>query len=183
MLTNESEANAARAQIESAIVRNWGRLEGILFSPSYPIDDNRSRELFIGGLLEALIAAFQEVQREHYNPFRAAIEKISIERLNAHGLYGAQLSAKVQATEVMYQQYEAVRNNGSPAQRAEGEVGKKAKGFLRIFDEWLKSVIKAAGLGDALEEIKGITEAAIDDGPDRRFLGDDPRYRGGISGP
>jgi hypothetical protein len=107
------------------------------------------------------------------------IRGLSLESLNRHGLYGAQLELKLAATEQHYARFEAAVRSGLSTPATQRLAATRQGKWLRSFDAWLRSVLDAAGLGSALDEFKKMAEEAVDDEVDPRWLGGGR----GIAGP
>ena len=173
MLTTDTEAAAARERLSVAFSQNLARLDDVINREDYGV-------LFLGFALPLLRAAFEELlgdgERERvFDGIRA----LSLEALNRHGLYGAQLELKLAATEQHYARFEVAVRSGLSTPATQRLAATRQGKWLRSFDAWLKSVLDAAGLGSALDEFKKMAEEAVDDEPDPRWLGGGR----GIAGP
>ncbi|MBS0223702.1 MAG: hypothetical protein JSR91_23490 [Proteobacteria bacterium] len=110
--------------------------------------DPTGTPLFVERLLGFMGPAWEE-GRPIFEGLAVAISDASPERLREHGLSGRQLGFKLEVIRYLNEQYLA-----------------SGKGILRrlldAIDTLLKSIIKAAGLGDAAEELKDFIKDSID---------------------
>jgi hypothetical protein len=111
--------------------------------------DPRGRPLFVEGLLEFMRPGWEE-GRPIFESLAVAISDARLDRVQEHGLSGQQLRFKLEVIRYLNQRYLA--------------IGKGIlKKLLDAIDTLLKSIIKAAGLGDAAEELKDFIKDSIDD--------------------
>lgn len=111
--------------------------------------DPTGTPLFVERLVEFMRPAWEE-GRPIFERLAVAIGDASLGRLQEHGLSGRQLHFKLEVIRYLNEQYLA--------------IGKGIlKKLLDAIDTLLKSIIKAAGLGDAAEELKDFIKDSIDD--------------------
>ncbi len=111
--------------------------------------DPKGQPLFIEPLLALMRAAWEE-GRAIFSRIAEKIETTQMDVLTEHGLATQQLRFKFGTISHFNQAY---ANTGKSVLRK----------LLGAIDTLLRSIIKAAGLGDAAEELKDFIEKNIDD--------------------
>lgn len=111
--------------------------------------DPKGKMLFAYELYPLVVSAWKEMP-EHFLHAEKACEEISEERLFSYGLYGNQLKLKLSVIARLKEKY---RKNGG-------------KSLLMLLldgiDNLLGSILGAAGLGDALAEVKDAVKGSIE---------------------
>ena len=154
MITSDQSDNAKSAIYE--FVEETFHFLGQLYAEPYGVgdeeDDETVRLLILKDMVDPLKNAWNEFSSDFdSDESRKRIFATENDVLQNHGLYGHQLSAKLQLV----------------ALRRERFFSKRKKKFLLwlldAIDTLLKSIISATGIDAALEEIKEVLRNSIDE--------------------
>lgn len=102
-----------------------------------------------------------------FSDLRAAIDRASREDLDAHGLVGPMLDAKLAVAAHLARRVRAALEWLAEGVREDlsaivaGRMLPLLEKFLDLIDSMLKSIVKAVGAADAVEEFKDLVKAAL----------------------